>query len=91
MATLVETPTARVATQRAAIYARISREDEGNVDNTDTQVEEGQDHIDRMRWQCVDVYVDNNLSAYSKGRRPGYERLIADVQAGNIDVIVCTS
>jgi site-specific DNA recombinase len=78
------------ATLRAAIYARISREDEGNVDNTDIQVDEAQDFIDQKVWECVGVYVDDNKSAYSKRRRPRYEALLADIQAGKIDVIVCT-
>jgi site-specific DNA recombinase len=75
---------------RAAIYARISREDEGNVDNTDIQVDESQDFIDSQGWECVGVYVDDNLSAYSKVRRKDYDRLLADLQANKIDVIVCT-
>lgn len=75
---------------RAAPYARISREDEGNVDNTDIQVDESQDYIDAQGWECVGVYVDDNLSAYSGKRRPAYDRLIADIQANKIDVIVCT-
>src|SRR5215216_323968 len=75
---------------RAAPYARISREDEGNVDNTEIQVDESQDYIDAQGWECVGVYVDDNLSAYSGKRRPAYDRLIADIQANKIDVIVCT-
>jgi DNA invertase Pin-like site-specific DNA recombinase len=54
---------------RAAIYVRISGEDEGNVDNTDIQVDESGDFIDSQGWECVGVYVDDNLSAYSKVRR----------------------
>ena len=75
---------------RAAIYARISREDEGNVDNTDIQVDECQDYIDTKNWQCVGVYVDDNLSASSGVHRKNYARLLADIQANKIDVIVST-
>jgi site-specific DNA recombinase len=90
MAQALQARPATAATLRAAIYARISREDEGNVDNTDIQVDEGQDFIDQNGWECVGVYVDDNLSAYSGKRRPRYENLLADIQAGKIDVIVCT-
>src|SRR5215213_3796609 len=90
MAQVLQARPATAATLRAAIYARISREDEGNVDNTDIQVDEGQDFIDQNGWECVGVYVDDNLSAYSGKRRPRYENLLADIQAGKIDVIVCT-
>jgi site-specific DNA recombinase len=78
------------AVLRAAIYARISREDEGNVDNTDIQVDEGQEFIGSNNWECVSVYVDDNRSAYSERRRKDYERLLVDIQANKIDVIVCT-
>jgi len=77
------------ATLRAAIYARISREDEGNVDNTDIQVDECQDYIERMGWECVGVYVDDNRSAYSGRRRNRYEALLGDIQANKTDIIVC--
>src|SRR4029453_14044810 len=90
MAQVLAAQPATTATLRAAPYGRISREDEGNVDNTDIQIDEGQDYIDRMGWECVGVYVDDNRSAYSGRRRKDYERLIADIQANKIDVIVCT-
>lgn len=31
---------------------------------------------------------DNDVSAYSGKRRPGYERLMADVTAGAVDLVV---
>jgi site-specific DNA recombinase len=34
------------------------------------------------------VYEDNDLSALSGRRRPGYEQLLADAKAGRINVIV---
>jgi site-specific DNA recombinase len=90
MAQVLEAQPVTTATLRAAPYARISREDEGNVDNTDIQIDESQDYIDRMGWECVGLYVDDNRSAYSGRRRKDYERLLADIQANKIDVIVCT-
>jgi len=76
---------------RAAPYARISREDLGNVDNTDIQVEEGTDYIAREGWQHVDTFVDNNVSAYSEqAHRPDYERLLASIRANKLDIIVVT-
>jgi site-specific DNA recombinase len=90
MAQVIEAQPGATAILRAAPYARISREDEGNVDNTDIQIDEDQDFIDRQGWECVGVYVDDNKSAYAKRRRPRYEALLADIQANKIDVIVCT-
>ncbi len=39
-------------------------------------------------WDIVRVHVDNDVSAFSGKRRPGYERLLADVSAGAVDVVL---
>jgi site-specific DNA recombinase len=77
---------------RAGIYARISREDVGNIDNTDIQVNEGVAYIARQEgWQHVATFVDDNISAYSDHtRRPDYERLLDCIRGNNLDVVVCT-
>jgi site-specific DNA recombinase len=76
---------------RAAIYARLSREDVGNVDNTDIQVAEAGDYIaSREGWRHVGTFVDNNISAYSNARRPDYEALFDLIRGNNVDVIVST-
>jgi site-specific DNA recombinase len=76
---------------RAVPYARISREDVGNIDNTDIQIEECTDHIDDQDWQQVDTFVDDNVSAYSEhAHRRDYERLLASIRANQLDVIVVT-
>ena len=38
----------------------------------------------------ADVYCDNDITAAGKRRRPHYERLLADMDAGRIDVVVAT-
>jgi site-specific DNA recombinase len=83
-------PVASVRIARAAIYARISREDEDNVDNTDIQIDECLEFINHMGWQHADTYRDDNISAYSGKRRDDYQRLIADIEANKIDLIVAT-
>ncbi len=76
---------------RAAPYARISREDVGNVDNTDIQIEECTDYIAQEGFEHVASFVDNNVSAYSEqAHRPDYERLLAFIRANKLDVIVVT-
>ena len=40
-------------------------------------------------WTAVDyLYEDDDHSAFTGRRRPGYERLFADVQGGRFDVVV---
>jgi site-specific DNA recombinase len=77
---------------RAGIYARISREDVGNIDNTDIQVKESAAYIAQQEnWQHVATFVDDNISAYSDHtRRPDYERLLNCIRGNNLDVVVCT-
>jgi site-specific DNA recombinase len=77
---------------RAGIYARISREDVGNIDNTDIQVKESAAYIAQQKgWQHIATFVDDNISAYSDyTRRPDYERLLDCIRGNNIDVVVCT-
>jgi site-specific DNA recombinase len=73
---------------RAAIYIRISR---ARRELLDAQRQEPPcrafcaDH----GWQVVEVYLDDNRSAWKEGiRRDHFERLLADVRAGRIDAIV---
>jgi DNA invertase Pin-like site-specific DNA recombinase len=41
-------------------------------------------------WQVVEVFTDNDVSAsrFSKKKRPGYQRMMAMVDGGELDVIV---
>nr|WP_239028775.1 recombinase family protein [Pseudonocardia acidicola] len=39
-------------------------------------------------WQLVDHYVDNDISAAGKVRRPRFEALMQDVEGGRLDVVV---
>ncbi|MDQ5874696.1 MAG: recombinase family protein, partial [Actinomycetota bacterium] len=39
-------------------------------------------------WDVAEVYVDNDLSAYSGKPRPAYKRLLADLSSGSIDAVV---
>ena len=39
---------------------------------------------DDLAWDVVAVYTDNDISAYGGKRRPGYEEMIAAIEAGEI-------
>jgi site-specific DNA recombinase len=73
---------------RAGIYIRISR---ARRELLDAQRQEPPcrafcaDH----GWQVVEVYTDDNRSAWKEGiRRDSFERMLADVRAGKLDAIV---
>jgi site-specific DNA recombinase len=77
----------------AGIYARISyvRREDGTKERlgVERQVPPCGELARRKGWRVVEpVYEDNDLSAFSGKRRPGYEQLLADAKAGRINVIV---
>lgn len=74
--------------RRAGIYLRISEDRTGREAGVTRQEPDCRKLAERLGWEVVDKYVDNDISAYSGKRRPGYERLKADLLAGRIDAII---
>ena len=77
---------------RAAIYCRISKDREKDPAKRGLGVER-QEHecrelAERRGLDVVGVFSDNDVSAYSGKRRPEWERLVDDIKAGVIDVVV---
>jgi site-specific DNA recombinase len=75
-------------TVRAAIYCRISRDPEGRRAGVRRQEAECRALAERRGWAVHEVYVDNDVSAWSGRRRPEYERLLADIEAGEVRAII---
>lgn len=71
---------------RAAVYVRQSvREDQG----ISQQIEECQRRVSGEGWALVDVYNDNAISATKpRGEGTDWARMLADIDAGRVDVIV---
>lgn len=44
--------------------------------------------IQQHGWDAPTEYVDNSVSAYSRKPRPAYQRMVEDVRAGRVDVVV---
>jgi DNA invertase Pin-like site-specific DNA recombinase len=42
----------------------------------------------RHGWDVAHVYVDNDVSAYSRKARPQWQQMLADIHAGRIGAIV---
>jgi len=78
---------------RAAIYCRISGDSEQEGLGVVRQEEDCRTLAQREGFSVVEVYVDNDISASTKSRkpRPSYNRLLADAKAGRIDVILAYS
>ncbi|OCB25015.1 hypothetical protein A5674_22195 [Mycobacterium malmoense] len=73
---------------RAAIYVRISQDRDGTRLGVERQEQDCRKLAKRLGWQVRRVYVDNDISAYSGKRRPEYQSLLADIEAGGLDGVV---
>lgn len=78
----------RTKAQRAAIYCRISDDQEGTGKGVARQQEDCVVHAERIGWTVAGVYTDNDVSAYRGKRRPEYERMLADLRAGTVDGVI---
>ena len=87
---------------RAAIYTRMSPKPRKVIDAKTGKLVPDEAGVDRQEKDCrarakrdgydvVGVYCDLATSAYKARIRPEYERMLADVEAGLIDVILVYS
>jgi len=72
----------------AAVYARISSDQEGTALGVARQVEDCRRLADDLGWSVAEEYVDNDLSAWGGKRRPAYERMLDDLAEGRRDGVV---
>lgn len=75
---------------RAAVYCRISKDDEGRELGVTRQREDCEALAARLGLEVVDTYTDNDIGASTRSRkpRPEYARMLADARAGRFDVIL---
>ena len=72
----------------AAIYCRISRDGGGLGLGVSRQEDLCRKLAAEKGWPVAEIYVDNDLSAYSGAPRPAYERLLSDLEAGVVDAVL---
>lgn len=77
-----------VSQTRAVIYLRISQDRTGAHLGVDRQREDCEALAERNGWHVVETYIDNDLSAYSGKKRPGYRKMLADLDEGTATVVV---
>ncbi len=77
------------ALRRAGLYVRISDDRARDRLGVTRQRADCAALCERRGWLAAQVYEDDDVSAYSGRRRPGYQRLLADLAAGVIDAVVC--
>ncbi len=82
------------ATVRCAIYTRKSSEEglEQNFNSLDAQREAALAYIQSQRhegWKCLPQRYDDGGFTGGNMDRPALKRLLAEVEAGNIDCVLC--
>lgn len=73
---------------RAVIYVRISQDRTGAHLGVDRQREDCEALAESRGWEVVEVYIDNDLSAYSGKPRKDYRRMLADLELGTATVVI---
>ncbi|GHA60928.1 serine recombinase [Streptomyces tendae] len=76
------------ARTRAVIYCRISQDRTGAGLGVDRQREDCEALAERNGWEVIEVYVDNDVSAFSGKKRKDYERMLADLDDGKATVVI---
>jgi len=81
-----------VQKQRVCAYARVSTEEESQTNSYEFQISYYKELIlETPEWIFVDIYSDKGISGTSAQKRPGFQQMIRDCQAGEIDTILVKS
>jgi len=74
---------------RAAIYCRVSSEAQRERHTIDSQKRLLPEYVRAQGWKPLDPYIDDGFSGETIEDRPAFTRLLRDVNAGLVDVVVC--
>lgn len=79
-------------TKRVAPYVRVSTNQNNQEESFETQYAAYQNLIEATPdWVLAEVYADKGKSGTSTKHRPGFQKMIADAEAGKIDIILVKS
>ncbi len=78
---------ARASTQ-VAVYVRISDDPELKRLGVRRQEDDCRNLAKRLGISALQVYEDNDLSAFKESNRPSYERMLADIEAGLVTRVI---
>jgi DNA invertase Pin-like site-specific DNA recombinase len=78
--------------RRVAAYARVSTDSKEQLTSYEAQVDYYTRYITgHDGWEFVGIYTDEGISATSTKRRDGFNEMVRDALAGQIDLIVTKS
>lgn len=87
--------TKKMSTQkkiRVAAYCRVSTDQEEQLNSFENQVEYYTRYIkENPAYEMVDIYADEGISGTNVKKRKEFQRLIADCEAGKIDLVLVKS
>ena len=73
---------------RAVFYARVSTEEEKQLNALEKQIQENKDVIEENGWALVGWYIDEGKTGTTVKCRNDYKRLLDDMQEDIFDIIV---
>ncbi len=73
---------------RAIFYARVSTEEEEQLNAIEKQIEENRDIIKAKGWILVDEYIDKGITGTQAKKRNEYLRMLDDIKKDKFDIIV---
>ena len=73
---------------RAVFYARVSTEEEEQLNAIEKQIEENRDVIKAKGWVLVDEYIDKGITGTQAKKRNEYMRMLDDISKDKFDIIV---
>jgi DNA invertase Pin-like site-specific DNA recombinase len=73
---------------RAGIYCRISQDREAEGIGVERQERDCRALAEQRGWDVADVYVDNDVSAYTGKPRPSFRRLLDDIEAKRVGAVI---
>ena len=74
---------------KAAIYTRISQDASGERQGVTRQLEDCLALADRMGWEVVTRFDDNDLSAFNGKTRPGFEAMLDAMKRSEFGALIC--
>ena len=76
-------------TRKDAVYARVSTEHEAQLSALENQKDWYKPFLaQHPEWQIVGMYVDEGITGTSANKRPQFQKMIKDAEAGNFDLIL---
>lgn len=73
---------------RAVFYARVSTEEEEQLNAIGKQIEENREVIKAKGWILVDEYIDKGITGTQAKKRNEYLRMLEDIKKDKFDIIV---